>query len=149
MAVQQHKVLRIRVLQGGKLLEERVMGAGQAVTVGTSPRNVVALAQPGLPESFTVLEWQGDRCLLRFAAGMDGWVKGPGGGELSALAASGKARKDGNGWVLPVGEELHGEVAFGGVALAWRFVTAPQDLPQPVLPPKATANHFKSLDSLF
>ena len=46
-----HKVLRIGVIQGGKIVEERVLPARQPATVGSGSRNTIAVAKSELLES--------------------------------------------------------------------------------------------------
>ncbi len=79
MAAQQQKALRVGVIQGGKIVEERLMPARQTVTIGTSEKNTIVAPQSGLPESFTVFTYEGDRATLHFEEGMDGKVDGPAG----------------------------------------------------------------------
>jgi hypothetical protein len=144
------KILRIGVIQGGKIVEERVMPARQAVSVGTSTRNTVVVPQSNLPESVTVLEWEGDQYLLRFAEPVAGRIRGPGGAvELAALVASGQARKEARGFALPLTDDLSGKIAIGQVTLLWQFVEPLAEQPRPELPPEARGNHFKSMDRLF
>jgi len=151
MAVaQQSKVLRIGVIQGGKIVEERVVPARQAVTVGSSSRNVIVVPQSNLPASTTVFAWQGDRYQLSFEEGVDGRIQGPqGAADFGALVSQGLAKREGRGYSVPVGEDQRGKLTLGEVTLLWQFVTPPPEAPKPVLPREAKGNHFKSMDRLF
>jgi hypothetical protein len=151
MASQQEKVLRIGVIEGGKLVEERVLPSRQPVTIGTAPRNTIVLPGTKLPESHLVFALQGDRYALQFEQGMEGRVQGPqGASELGALAAQGVARAQGKGWSLPVADDQRGKLVVGDVTLLWQFVAAPADAgAEPVLPKDAQGARFKSMDRLF
>lgn len=150
MAAQQSKVLRVGVIQGGKIVEERVLPARQPVTIGSSTRNTIIVPQSDLPASVTVFTWQGDRCLLCFEEGMEGRIQGPqGAADFGALVSQGLARKEGRGHAVPVGEDQRGKIVLGEVTLLWQFVTPPPEAPRPVLPKEAKGNHFKSMDRLF
>jgi outer membrane biosynthesis protein TonB len=150
MAAQQPKVLRIGVIQGGKIVEERLVGARQPVSVGSGPRNTFALASAGLPESTTVFTWQGDRYSLIFREGQDGRIQSPqGGADFGALVAQGLAKRDGRTFSVPVGEDQRGKIDVGPVTLLWQFVAEPPEPPKPTLPREAKGNHFRSLDRLF
>jgi hypothetical protein len=150
MAAQQPKVLRIGLIQGGKIVEERLVPARQAVSVGSSARNTFALPAAGLPESTTVFTWQGDRYSLVFQEGQDGRIQSPqGAADFSALVAQGLARREGRGWSVPVGEDQRGKIDVGQVTLLWQFVAPPPEAPKPTLPREAQGNHFRSLDRLF
>jgi outer membrane biosynthesis protein TonB len=150
MAAQQGKVLRVGVIQGGKIVEERVIGARQAVTIGTSTKNAIIVPQSDLPTSVTVFAWQGDRYLLCFEEGMDGRIQGPqGAADFGALVSQGLAKKEGRGHAVPVAEDQRGKIVLGEVTLLWQFVTPPPEAPKPMLPKEAKGNHFKSMDRLF
>jgi len=150
MAASQSKVLRFGVIQGGKIVEERVLPARSDITIGTSTRNTIIVPQSNLPASFTVFAWKGDRYLLCFEDGMDGRIQGPQGAtDFGALVSQGLAKKEGRGHVVSVSEDQRGKVVLGEVTLLWQFVTPPPEAPRPVLPKEAKGNHFKSMDRLF
>ncbi|HTN54480.1 MAG TPA: AgmX/PglI C-terminal domain-containing protein [Anaeromyxobacter sp.] len=147
---QQGKVLRVGVIQGGKIVEERVLPARQAVTIGTSPRNTIVVPQSDLPASLQVFAWQGDRYLLLFQDGADGRIQGPqGAAELGALVSQGLAKAQGASYAVPVKEDQRGKLVLGEVTLLWQFVTPPPEAPRPVLPKEAKGNHFRSMDRTF
>jgi outer membrane biosynthesis protein TonB len=145
----QEKVLRVGVIQGGKIVEERVLPARQPVTIGTSPRNTLALPAAHLPESYLVFAFQGDRYLLRFEEGMEGRIQGPqGAADFGALVSQGMARQ-GKTCAVPVNEDQRGKVVLGDVTLLWQFVSPRAEVPPPALPKEARGAHFKSMDRLF
>jgi outer membrane biosynthesis protein TonB len=150
MASQQEKVLRIGVIQGGKIVEERVLPARLAVTVGTSPRNTVALPAADLPESFVVFSHEGERYVLHFEQGMEGRIDGPqGAADFGALVSQGVAKSQGRASAVPVNEDQRGKIVLGEVTLLWQFVAPPPEVPKPALPKEAKGAHFKSMDRLF
>jgi len=150
MAAQQPKVLRIGVIQGGKIVEERLVPARQPVTVGSGARNTFVLASAGLPESTPVFTWQGDRYSLVFQEGQDGRIQSPqGAADFGALVAQGLAKRDVRGFAVLVGDDQRGKIDFGPVTLLWQLVAQPPEAPKPTLPREAQGNHFRSLDRLF
>src|SRR5512145_1298886 len=150
MPAQQPKVLRVGVILGGKIVEERVFSPRQTVTVGSDSKNAIVLKQPGVPESFTLLNWSGDQYHLHFKEGSDGNVQsGQGQADFGALVAQGLAKRQGNVFVVPVGDGQRGKVAFGEVNLLWQFVAQPPETPRTILPKEAKGNHFQSMDRLF
>lgn len=151
MAAQQGKVLRIGVIQGGKIVEERVLPARQPVSIGTSSRNTIVVPQSKLPASFQVFACQGDRYTLLFEDGMEGRIQGAQGSatDLSALVSQGHAKEAAGGYAVPVREDERGKIVLGDVTLLWQFVAPPTEAPRPVLPKEAKGNHFKSMDRLF
>jgi hypothetical protein len=150
MAAQQSKVLRLGVIQGGKIVEERILTARQAVTIGTGPRNTIVVPISNLPESFTAFTLHGDAWHLCFEEGMEGRVQDDRGStDLATLVAQGKAGKEGKAHAVPVAETQRGRLVIGEVTLLWQFVPPPPEAPRPVLPPDARGNHFRSMDRLF
>jgi outer membrane biosynthesis protein TonB len=150
MAGQPHKVLRIGVVQGGKMVEERVLPARQPVTIGTGAKNAIVVPQSALPASTTVFAARGDGYALVFEEGTQGRIDGPAGtAELTALVTQGVAKRDGKSYALPVTEDQHGKVVLGEVTLLWQFVAPQPETPRPVLPKEAKGNHFTSMDRLF
>ncbi|HSM92457.1 MAG TPA: AgmX/PglI C-terminal domain-containing protein [Anaeromyxobacteraceae bacterium] len=150
MAAQHGKVLRVGVIVGGKIVEERVLPARQTVTFGSGPRNTIVVQQAGVPESIALLTWSGDQYHLHFAEGMDGNVQSPGGqADFGALVAQGTAKKQGPTFDLPVREDQRGKIVVGEVNVLWQFVAPPPEAPSPVLPKEARGNHFQSMDRLF
>ncbi len=150
MADKQQKVLRVGVIQGGKIVEERVLPARQAVTIGTHPKNSIVVPQAGLPESTLVFSYQGDHCTLVFEEGMEGRIQGPqGSADFGALVSQGLAKQQGRTYAVPVKDDQRGKIVLGEVTLLWQFVSPPAETPKLVLPKEAKGNHFKSMDRLF
>ena len=150
MAARQSKVLRLGVIQGGKIVEERILPARLPVTIGTLARNTIVVPISNLPDTFTVFAVHGDAYQLCFEPGMDGRVQDEHGGvDLATLVAQGKASRAGSGHAVPVADHQRGRLTLGEVTLLWQFVTPPPEAPRPVLPPNARGNHFKSMDRLF
>jgi outer membrane biosynthesis protein TonB len=145
-----HKVLRIGVIQGGKIVEERVLPARQQVTVGTAPGNTIAVPQSQLPGSMLVFSWHGDRYELHFAEGTEGRIQGPqGSADFGALVSQGLAKRQDDRHAVAVNADQRGKIVLADVTLLWQFVEPPVEAPKPVLPKEARGRHFSSLDRLF
>jgi TonB family protein len=150
MSAQHGKVLRVGVILGGKIVEERVLAPRQTVTIGSGARNTIVVAHPGVPESTTLLSWSGDQYHLHFKEGAEGNVQSPQGqADFGALVAQGLAKKQGTVFVVPVRDDQRGKVAIGEMNLLWQFVTQPPEAPRTTLPKEARGNHFQSMDRLF
>ncbi len=150
MAAQQDKVLRIGVIQAGKIVEERVLPARQAVTLGTGAKNTIVVPLANAPESVVVFAFQGDRYVLQFEQGAEGKVQGPKGStDLAALVSQGVAKQSGKLCSVAVTAEQRGKLVVGEITLLWQFVSPPAGGPKPALPKEAKGAHFKSMDRLF
>lgn len=150
MAAQQEKVLRIGVIQAGKIVEERVLPPRQPITLGTGAKNTIVVPLANVPESVVVFAFQGDRYVLQFEQGAEGRIQGPqGAADLTALVSQGLAKQAGRTCSVAVNEDQRGKVAIGEITLLWQFVAPPAEVPKPELPKEAKGAHFKSLDRLF
>ena len=81
------RILRIGVLLGGKIVEEKLIRERTAVSIGQSMRNTFSIPVEGLPLEFTLfaLDERG-RYHLRFLDKMDGRVSDAG-GQVNTLDA--------------------------------------------------------------
>ncbi len=151
MADRQSKALRIGVIHGGKIVEERVLAARDPVTIGSGPKNTFVVPRSSLPESFQIFSWQGDRYALSFGEKMEGRIQSgeKDAADFGALVSQGLASKQGDAYSVPVGEDQRGKIVVGDVTVLWQFVTPPPESPKPVLPKEAKGNHFRSMDRLF
>jgi TonB family protein len=150
MAAQQEKVLRIGVIQAGKIVEERVLPGRQPITLGTGARNTIVVPLANVPESVVVFACQGDRYVLQFDKAAEGRIQGPqGSADLSALVSQGIAKQAGRICSVPVNGDQRGKIVIGEITLLWQFVARPAEVPKPELPKEAKGAHFKSMDRLF
>lgn len=90
------KILRIGIIQSGKIIEERLLRKPEPVTVGESHRNTFVIPATGLPLRFPLFELRGDRYFLTIAEWMDGRLSlGSGVADLQGLKNQGVAKKVG------------------------------------------------------
>lgn len=123
----QLKVLRIGMVREGKVVEERMIRAGENVTIGEGPKNTFAVSSKALPARFVL--FQADKkgsYTLNFVESMEGKlsfadkVQG-----LDELRKSGAARGKGGQWALPLDYKSRGKVSLGNVTFLFQFVPAP------------------------
>lgn len=131
------KVLRIGLVQGGKVIEERVIKQRTHVTVGPSEKSTFVLPTKSLPPTFKLFELVGNDYCLNFLEGMTGRVSLKTG--ISDLAAlRGQAKRVQHGTVqafqLPLNEDARGKVVVGETTFLFQFVAPPPVQPRPQLP---------------
>ena len=85
------RILRIGVLLGGKIVEERLIRERAPVTIGQSMRNTFSIPIEGLPLEFTLFALDEGKYYLRFLGKMHGRLSDAGGqvNTLEALKARG------------------------------------------------------------
>ncbi|MEZ4401380.1 MAG: hypothetical protein R3B06_15250 [Kofleriaceae bacterium] len=128
------RILRIGVLLGGKIVEERLVRDRGDVTVGQSSKNTFSVPLEGLPREWTLFKAHDGRYTLNFTNDMDGRLSD--GDKVQTLAAARQsgAQRSAEGFVLPLGEHARGKVSLGDLTLLFQFVTEPPLQPRPLLP---------------
>ncbi|HEU4734705.1 MAG TPA: hypothetical protein VFT22_42735 [Kofleriaceae bacterium] len=129
------RILRIGVLLGGKIVEERLIRERTPVTIGQSMRNTFSIPVDGLPSEFTLFALDENRYSLRFLPRMDGRLSDASGGvnTLEALKARG-AHNHGDYYQIPLTDGARGKLSLGDLTILFQFVTEPPRQPKPMLP---------------
>jgi outer membrane biosynthesis protein TonB len=132
------KVLRIGLIQAGRVVEERIIKQRASVTVGPSEKNMFVISSEDLPAEFRLFEMSGDDYCLNFTKSMKGRVSLPSGlSELGAL--EGQARPMGEGiYQVALREDSRGKVVVGDTTFLFQFVAPPPPQPRPQLPVSVT-----------
>jgi len=141
------KILRIGLIQNGKIIEERLLRKRDPVTIGQSPRNTFVLPTAPFARSHVLFELMGGVYHLVFKDTMDGRVsiedavldfKGVIGRKL--------ADRKGDAWTLPLSEKTRGKVVVGDVTLLFQFVAPPPPPSQLQLPASVRGGWSHSMD---
>ncbi len=129
------RILRIGVLLGGKIVEERLIRERAPVTIGQSMKNTFSIPVEGLPLEFTLFAMDDGKYSLRFLAKMDGRVS-DGGGQVNTLDALKQrgAQNAGDYWSVPLTDSARGKLSIGDLTILFQFVTEPPRQPKPMLP---------------
>ncbi len=121
----QNTILRIGLVQGGHIIEERLIRKPGPVSIGQTPRNTFVIPASRLPASFTLFEFENGRHLLRFVRGMDGRVSA---GEqildLKSLVTQRHAQARANHFIYPLGAQARGKIVLGDLTLLFQVVPA-------------------------
>lgn len=129
------RVLRIGLVVGDRIVEERVLGARESLSIGTSERNTLVVASPGMPARFELFQFADGQYALNFTDEMTGRVSVPAGfGELAELRSSGHARDAGGYRQVRLDDRSKGRVTIAGTTLIFQFVDPPPAVVRPVLP---------------
>ena len=128
------KVLRIGVVQGGRVAEERIIKQRTHVTVGASEKNMFVVSTQNLPPTFRVFELVGNDYHLNFLDGMTGRIALPTGiSDLNML--KGQAKRSAQGaYQVRLTEDSRGKVVIGDTTFLFQFVAPPPIQPKPQLP---------------
>ena len=128
------RILRIGVLLGGKIVEERLIRERTSVTIGQSMKNTFSIPVEGLPLELTLFALEEGKYYLRFLNKMDGRVSdGANVNTLEALKGRG-ATNHGEYWQVPISNTSRGKLSLGDLTVLFQFVTEPPRQPKPMLP---------------
>jgi TonB family protein len=136
------RVLRLGIIQGGNIVEERLLRNRDTISIGQGPRNTFIVPIPQLPKSYTLFESTSNGYHLIYEEHMEGRIHlGSDQGDeiidLRAAARAGRVKQRGGLFVLPLPDSSRGKVAIGNVTILFQFVDAPVRMPNPVLPASA------------
>ncbi len=138
--------LRVGIILGGKIVEERLVRKRTNITVGQSAKNTFSVPIEGLPREWPMFIVHDDRYALQFTDHMDGRISD--GNEvytLSALKGS-HAQQRGEAWVIPLAETARGKIVVGEMTLLFQFVAAPPLQPRPHLPASVRGSFADRID---
>lgn len=132
------KVLRIGLVQAGRVVEERIIKQRSHVTVGPSEKSMFVISATNVPPSFRLFELVGAEYYLNFLDGMTGRIALPTG--ISDLAVlRGQARRTPQGaYQIKLTEDSRGKVVIGDTTFLFQFVAPPPVQPKPQLPVSVT-----------
>jgi len=131
------KILRIGVVQAGKVIDERLIKQRTHVTIGPSEKSMFVVPSRKIPPSFKLFELIGNDYHLNYLEGMTGRVAlKTGVSDLAGLGAQAKTVQDksGNFQRVRLTEDSRGKVVVGETTFLFQFVAPPPVQPKPQLP---------------
>lgn len=142
------KVLRIGVVQEGKIVQERLMKVGEPVFVGSGPKNTFEITGDGVPARLELFSAKGNAYSLVVNAAVSGKVQTKDGPkDLDDLRKD--AAKKGDLWSIPIGEEVKGKVVVGKTSILFQFVPAPPEPMKVAAPADSKASWMDEDDPVF
>jgi hypothetical protein len=147
---QKPKILRIGIVQGGRIVEERLVRQRDNITIGQSAKNMFVVPSEALPRQWVLFTATPRGYVAHFADAMDARIAV--GNEVISLAQlkqTQKIRKQGPAWVMLLDERSRGKITFGDVTVLFQFVTPPPPQPRPQLPASVRGSITSSLDWFF
>jgi hypothetical protein len=144
------RIMRIGVIQGGRIVEEKLVRTRENITVGQSAKNMFVVPSDALPRTWMLFEVTPTGYVAHFAEGMDARIAV--GQEIisfSQLKQTGKVKKTGNAYLLPLDERSRGKITIGEMTVLFQFVTPPPPQPKPQLPASVRGSVVGNLDWFF
>lgn len=125
----QVKVLRIGIVQDGKIVQERLIKAGDPVTVGDSDKNTFAFPAATVGKRFQLFQpLKGGTYTLNFVDAMSGKISHNNGVfGLDELKTQADCKKQGDHYALALTDGSRGKVTVDGVTILFQFVPPPPE----------------------
>jgi outer membrane biosynthesis protein TonB len=141
------RILRIGIVQGGRIVEERLIRKRDNISIGWSSRATFAVPSEALPKQWLLFEAHPKGYIAHFADAMDARIAV--GNEVISLAQlkqAGRLRKHGASSRYLLDERSRGKVAVGDLSILFQFVTPPPPQPRPQLPASVRGSFFTGMD---
>ncbi len=130
MAPPSVRALRVGVLLGGNLVEERVLRGATPITFGQSLRCTLSIPGDGVPLEHVLFVRDQERVQLRVTAKMEGRISH--GDVIRTELRDGVAAQ--GVWTIPLERGARGKLRIGDATVLFQEIAAPPLAPRPQLP---------------
>lgn len=144
------KVLRIGIVQKGKIVDEREMKKRETVSIGTSEKSSFSVASDAVPKHFDLFDYDGKNYFLRYSKEMEGRIQLTGDvvKSFDDLKQAGRV-VDRKGPAVKLTDSSRGKVIIGDVTVLFQFKTAVAAPIRPGLPPEIRGSLLQNIDAQF
>ena len=144
------RILRIGIVQGGRIVEERLIRKRENISIGWSSKATFAVPSETLPKQWLLFEANPRGYIAHFADAMDARIAV--GNEVISLAQlkqAGRLRRVGTSSRFLLDERSRGKVTIGDLSILFQFVTPPPPQPRPQLPASVRGTFFTGMDWVY
>ena len=145
-----NRVLKVGLVQDGKLIEELQLKPKTPVDIGLDPQNMFVIGSGDWPKKHLLLEPTGELYTLHVLPGMRGMVSiGDQMVDLEKIESFSGATKKGKGWTLKLTPDTKGKAITGDTTVLFQLVS-PSTLAAPMkLPRELRGGLVRSFDLHF
>lgn len=146
------KVLRIGIVQKGKIVDERELKRRETVSIGTHEKAMFSVSSDALPKSFDLFDYDGKDYFLRFSSGMEGRIQLEGTNtpaDFNQLRQQSKVLKRGDSDAVKLTDASKGKVVIGDITVLFQFKTLQASPAIPVLPAEIKGSLLQNIDGQF
>jgi hypothetical protein len=145
------KVLRIGIVQRGKIIDERELKKRETVSVGNHAKAMFQVTSDALPRSFDLFDYDGAKYFLKFTENMDGRIQleGTKVATFPELETQGKVVQRGDTKAVELNDESRGKVVIGDVTVLFQFKTLIAAPSRPILPSDVRGSLLQNIDAQF
>ncbi|MBI4814737.1 MAG: AgmX/PglI C-terminal domain-containing protein [Deltaproteobacteria bacterium] len=144
------KVLRVGVVVGGKMVEERKLRHKESVSFGTSDKATFRVSAQDFPKSLDVFEHTGTAYQLHVTPDMTGTIQFGYAEEVRDFnLLRQRGTKKGNEHIIAIPEDARGKIYTSGIQILFQFVEVPRELGPGELPPEIKGTILSQVDIQF
>ena len=142
-ARRERRLLRVGIVHGRRIVEERLLPRAGSVTIGSSPRNTFIVPWDDAPDRWRLFEERGGRHTLHLA------------GDMTARIADGTtvtsvdARRGERVPPIPLSDRARGKVTVGGTTVLFQLLRPPVPQPRAQLPLSVRRRVSREIDGWF
>jgi outer membrane biosynthesis protein TonB len=136
------RILRVGIIHGRRIVEERLLARPGDVTIGTSPRSTFIVPWDDAPARWRLFEERGGRRSLHLAGGMTARIA-DGTSVTSIDGGAGTAR------AVPLSDRARGKVTIGDTTVLFQLLRPPAPQPRPQLPISVRHRMTDGIDRFF
>ena len=123
------RILRVGVVHGRRIVEERLLARAGDVTIGTSPRSTFIVPWDDAPLRWRLFEERGGRRFLHLAGDMTARIAD--GATVTSIDARGAGAPPPP---IPLSDRARGKVTIGDTTVLFQLLRPPAPQPRPQLP---------------
>jgi hypothetical protein len=125
----ERRLLRVGIVYGRRIVEERLLTRAGGVTIGRSPRSTFVIPWDDVPDRWRLFEQRGGRRFLRLAGDMTAQIAD------GAAVTSIDARRTGAPTPpIALSDRARGKVTVGDTTVLFQLLSPPRPQPRPRLP---------------
>jgi hypothetical protein len=139
----ERRLLRVGIVHGRRIVEERLLARPGDVTIGTSPRNTFIVPWDDAPDRWRLFAERGGRRTLHLARGMTARIA------AGAAVTSVGAPDDDDAAPIPLPDGARGKVTVGDTTVLFQLLRPPPPQPRPQLPLHVRRRVMAEIDRWF
>lgn len=145
------KVLRVGIVQNGKIIEEQELRKRERVTIGYAPKCTFQVTSDRLPESFELFDYDGKSYFLHFDNHVSGRIQleDEQVADFKALEARGLVVQRSGRKAVQLNDKSRGKVMIGDVTVLFQFKTVSPTPKPPELPADVRGSFLQNIDTQF
>lgn len=143
------KALRIGVIQGARVIEERILRKREPISFGTAEGNTFSFASSDLPKSMTVFEVKDDGFVLVLTDESNGRLE-EGAAKTDFATLRSKTPAVGGQWRIPISDTGKGRIRLSPeVTVLFHFVVPPPVVAVTAMPADVRGGILRAFEPIF